>query len=356
MYTNPAEGARKPGREYTLGRADEQQEGAVVGDAAEIAGAGVGPQGLVAGVDVVVGGQEGRVQDGERTGGRQAGGNEGLVDELPASFEADGSGTPATQRLRQVDQSCHLGPLKKTVLLSVPERALPSVPGRVLPKVPGWIKRLGQKAEDRTVRGVVEVADGEDALLPGGMQGVRNGPEPSGGGLPAPIGVAATIFGREMAHQDGPSPPACILQLGQQDISGKESVQQIGGRLGRNLRRFLRTLFRCRRPDGKGRGMDQGKGCGPVEQSHIDAPPVRRLEMDKGIVQFPKHGPVDQTAQDKGVFHFLDGDDVRQASRLFPCPNHGFPNGPGFRFKLLPGPVPASPGTEFRIRFAGAAI
>ena len=78
--------------------------------------------------------------------------------------------------------------------------------------------------------------------------------------------------------------------------------------------------------------------------------------MDKGIIQFPKHGPVDQTAQDKGVFHFLDGDDVRQASRLFPCPNHGFPNGPGLRFKLLPGPVPASPGTEFRIRFTGAAV
>ena len=102
--------------------------------------------------------------------------------------------------------------------------------------------------------------------------------------------------------------------------------------------------------------MDQAEGPGPIEQPDVDSPPVRRIKVDKGIARFPKQGTVDEPAQDKGIFHFLHGDDIRQASGLRLCPNHRFPDGPGLGLKPASGPVPASPGTEFLIRFSGPAV
>lgn len=184
----------------------------MVGDAAKVAGAGPGPQGLVAGVDVVMDGQEGWVQDGQGAQGGEFRRNEGLVDELPPAFKADGTHPPAGKRLRQVDQPCFLG---------VPEETGPaSDRGSVTLAKSGRIRRKGQEPENRAVRGIVEVADGKDTPFAGCLEGVRDGPEPAGGRFPAPIGVAAAVFGWEMAHQDGPSPSERVFQLCQQDIPG----------------------------------------------------------------------------------------------------------------------------------------
>ena len=55
----------RSGREWMVGGTNVDEDGAVVADAAEVAGAGVGAQGSVAGVGGVALRQERRFQDGE---------------------------------------------------------------------------------------------------------------------------------------------------------------------------------------------------------------------------------------------------------------------------------------------------
>ena len=79
---------------------EAEEDGAVIGDAAGIAGAEVGAEGLVARVDVVVGGEEGRVEDFEGATGNQGGADEHMIDELPMAFEADAALAPGSERCR----------------------------------------------------------------------------------------------------------------------------------------------------------------------------------------------------------------------------------------------------------------
>ena len=63
------------------------EDGAVVTDAAEVAGAGIGPEGLLAGVGGVTLRQERRFQDGEGRRIRQRRRYEAQVNQLPLPVE-----------------------------------------------------------------------------------------------------------------------------------------------------------------------------------------------------------------------------------------------------------------------------
>ena len=77
---------------------EAEEDGAVVGDAAGVAGAEVGSEGFVTGVDVIVGGEEGRMEDFEGAAGGKCRADEHVVDELPMTFEADAALAPGGER------------------------------------------------------------------------------------------------------------------------------------------------------------------------------------------------------------------------------------------------------------------
>ena len=70
------------------------EDGAVVTDAAEVAGAGIGPEGLLAGVGGVTLRQERRFQDGEGRRTRQRRRNKAQIDQLPLPVETNAALSP----------------------------------------------------------------------------------------------------------------------------------------------------------------------------------------------------------------------------------------------------------------------
>ena len=80
------------GREERHHNADE--DGAVVTDAAEVAGAGIGPERLLAGVGGVTLRQERRFQDGEGRRTRQRRRYKAQIDQLPLSVETNAAVAP----------------------------------------------------------------------------------------------------------------------------------------------------------------------------------------------------------------------------------------------------------------------
>ena len=86
------EGRSGSGR--NAGGKNVDEDGAVVADAAEVAGAGVGAQRPVAGMGGVALRQERRFQDAERRCAFQRRRHEAQVDELPLSVEPDASLPP----------------------------------------------------------------------------------------------------------------------------------------------------------------------------------------------------------------------------------------------------------------------
>ena len=97
------------------GIAEAEVYGAVVGDAAVVAGADVGAAGFLAAVGFVALGQKGRMEDGHPCGGARRSetrgsrsgnvGKEEKVDQFPAPVEADGALAASRQGERQVLQS-----------------------------------------------------------------------------------------------------------------------------------------------------------------------------------------------------------------------------------------------------------
>ena len=87
----------------------------MIGDASFVPGTEEGAERAVAGMDVVMLGQEGRMQDGQGAERSQGGRYENHVDLLPVAFETDGSGTPPGQRFREIDQRAGQDPENGTI-------------------------------------------------------------------------------------------------------------------------------------------------------------------------------------------------------------------------------------------------
>ena len=77
-----------------LGKGDTDKDRPVVADAAEVAGAGIGAEGLFAGVGGIAFRQERRFQDGEGRRIRQRRRYKAQIDQLPLSVETDAPLSP----------------------------------------------------------------------------------------------------------------------------------------------------------------------------------------------------------------------------------------------------------------------
>ena len=109
-------------------------------------------------------------------------------------------------------------------------------------------------------------------------------------------------------------------------------------------------------PQVTGLGVHHLQFAFPVEEGHVDAPPVRRVEMDKSIVQFPERRIPEQPAQDKGILHLRHPDDVRQPTRHRRAPKEGFRHSLALGTEAPPRPPPASARGKIRIRHARGIV
>ena len=139
----------------------------MVGNAGGVAGAGVGAEGFFAGMNVIASEQKG---DAEDTHGRiaPAGRYIDMVDEVPLAVVLDGA-------------------LAAVVKVHVRRR------------------QSGlQEAEHRIVRGVIEVAAGDDSVDADSRQRIRQEPQPLHGYAPTRLRLSRSpVLGRMVVHQHG---------------------------------------------------------------------------------------------------------------------------------------------------------
>ena len=210
-----------------------------------VAGAGVGAEGLGASVGGIGGLQEGDMEDFH--GGGQAGfAHKKHVYQFPGALILDGTLTFLVKGCSQVPKAGFQTPVQ------------------------------------RILRCIVEIPHGYDAPLTGRGQGIGQLPEALYGYFPARLrNSRPAVFGWMVVNEERQA----AGEAGQQDIAR----WQDGGILRIQVAGFC-TL--------------QLQPGGPVEQSHVYPPRIRRVEVHDTVVQLPERGLLQEGLQYAGVFHF----------------------------------------------------
>jgi hypothetical protein len=208
-------------------KGEGEPNGAMVGDSADVARAGIGPERFGAAIGPVRDLQEG---DGEdvHPGRKRPGTDKEQVDQVPSALVFD---TPPSLIVERFSQRSEQGL---------------------------------QQFVHGVVRRVVEIAHGDDPLFAQGVQGVRQSPEPLYGKTPArPGNGRSAILGRVMVHQDGKR-AVRARKTAKKDISGgKDRVGLIE----------MAGVF-----------LQKTEPGAPVKQRHVYSPGVRRIRMYHPVV------------------------------------------------------------------------
>lgn len=261
----------------------------MVRDAAEVAGAGVGAEGFLAGA--VRGEEEGRAEDGH--GGMPEGiGHKSKVYEFPLAVVLDGA---------------------KSLLV---ERQ-----GKVLQR---------QEVICRRIRGVVEIPNGNNPVNAGAEEGIGQKGQTFHRPEPAGFRRRAAVLGRMVVHQND-KVPAGADEMSHEDVPGGHH-----GGIGIE--------------DMAGTGVKEAAAGPAVQEGDVNAAGVRGIVVNDGIIGLTERSCLKEPAEDEPVLNLGKSNHVREAAHLAAGPEDGLGHGVTLGTEPFPGPASFPEGRKLTVR------